>query len=137
MAQKTRTFINAGVLITAFQSKDPLLKFRALAVLNDLDREFASSPFVQLEVLPKAIFVRNIAEQQFYETFFASVSHWPTDIEQVIEMARTEGGKYGLNGMDALHVAAAFLVQADELVTIEKIGKSLHRAQTITIVTIS
>ena len=48
-----KTFIDAGVLITAWRGL-AAERLRALTVLNDPSREFVSSPFVQLEVLPKA-----------------------------------------------------------------------------------
>jgi hypothetical protein len=41
-----------------------------------LNREFASSRFVQLEVLPKAIFNKQQDETEFYETFFNAVIHF-------------------------------------------------------------
>jgi len=38
--------------------------------------------------------------------------------------------------MDALHVAAAVLMNADELATIEKPTKSIHRTHSIKIISI-
>jgi predicted nucleic acid-binding protein len=46
------TFIDSGVLIAAFRGRDELSE-RAMAVLDDPDRSFASSEFVRLEVLPR------------------------------------------------------------------------------------
>ena len=133
---KLITFIDAGVLITAFRGHDPNLRSRAMQILNDPQRVFAGSDFVQLEVIPKAVYVNNQPEFEFYKDYFAACQYWPDDNDQVIEAAMNEANAYGLNGMDALHVAAAFLVGADELVTIEKLEKSIHRAQSVTIVTI-
>lgn len=62
--------------------------------------------------------------------------YWPDDNVQVIEAAINEANAYGLSGMDALHVAAAFLVSANELVMIEKPQKSIHCSQSVTIITI-
>jgi len=39
-------------------------------------------------------------------------------------------------GMDALHVAAALQIQADELITTEKPTKPMHRVREIQIVSI-
>lgn len=64
------TFVDSGVLISAARGQDKTLKARALAILNDPQRDFASSSFVRLEVLPKAIWTRKQDEQTFYETFF-------------------------------------------------------------------
>lgn len=62
--------------------------------------------------------------------------YWPDDNDQVIEAEMSKANAYGLNGMEAQHVAAALLVGADELVTIEKAQKPIHRAQSVTIVTL-
>ncbi|CCI22179.1 MULTISPECIES: hypothetical protein [Microcystis] len=45
-------------------------------------------------------------------------------------------GTYGLAAMDALHVAAALQIQADELITTEKPTKPMHRVREIQIVSI-
>ncbi|NCR40057.1 MAG: type II toxin-antitoxin system VapC family toxin [Microcystis aeruginosa W13-11] len=45
-------------------------------------------------------------------------------------------GTYGLAAMDALHVAAALQIQADELITTEKQPKPMHRVREIQIVSI-
>jgi predicted nucleic acid-binding protein len=45
-------------------------------------------------------------------------------------------GTYGLAAMDALHVAAALQIQADELITTEKQTKPMHRVREIQIVSI-
>jgi hypothetical protein len=48
-------------------------------------------------------------------------------LNQIEKLARTEAARCGLAAMDALHVAAAFLLKADELVTTEKPGKPMYR----------
>ena len=128
----TLTFVDAGVLIAAFTGKSGLAA-RALAILDDPDRLFASSDFVRLEVLPKALFHKNEVEAQFYEAFFQSVSHWPADNRKIVKGAYGQGVKYGLAAMDALHVAAAVDVGARELATTEKSEKPLHRATEVTV----
>jgi len=52
----SRTFIDAGVLITAARVGDEHAE-RAAAVLDDPNRAFASSIFLKMEVLPKAIYL--------------------------------------------------------------------------------
>jgi len=64
------------------------------------------------------------------------VGHWPNNNDAVIKQAEEEAGKVGLSGMDALHVAAAVLMGADELATIEKPTKSIHRTQSIKVISI-
>lgn len=133
---KVLTFVDSGILITAARGQDITLKLRALTFLNEPQREFASSRFVWLEVMPKAIWAKNLPEQKLYETFFNAVTHWPNDYDAVISLAETEASAAGLGSLDALHVAAAKFVGADELVTIEKPLKSIHRAQSIKVVSI-
>ena len=77
-----KTYIDAGVLISAFQGIESV-SIRANQILNDENREFASSRFVKLEVLPKATFNQQQEETEFYETFFSAVTHWATDLEQI------------------------------------------------------
>ena len=50
-----RTFIDAGVLIVAARGEDEIAE-RALEILKDPNREFASSMFLKLEVVPKATY---------------------------------------------------------------------------------
>lgn len=99
--------------------------------LNDPDREFAaSSLFVQLEVLLKAICNKQQAEESFYRSYFAAVSRWAEPVDNALNVAST----YGLSALDGLHVAAALAI--DEVVTTEGPTKPIHRAGGIKITTI-
>ena len=69
------TFLDSGVLIAAARGSDEVAR-RAMTVLDDPDRTFASSALVRLEVLPKALRHHRESEARFYETFFQSVSAW-------------------------------------------------------------
>jgi hypothetical protein len=109
---------------------------RALAVLDDPEREFASSPFVRLEVLPKAIFHKNADEAEFYETFFQCVSRWATNLDDLTAAAWNEAAVHGLAAMDALHVAAAVQVNAAELITTEHTTKPIHRTRSCQVISI-
>jgi len=133
---KLLTFVDSGVLITAARSKNVALKQRALTILSDSQRDFASSRFVWLEVMPKAIWIGNQAERSLYEAFFNGVSHWPKTNDAVIAQAEIEAAAVGLGSMDALHIAAAVLLGADELVAAEGPLKSIHRTQSIKVVSI-
>ena len=104
---KPITFIDSGVLITAARSQNALLRQRAIDLLFDPQRDFATSVFVQLEVMPKALWIGNQMEQQIYETFFRRAQHWPADNDAVIARAQLEAATYGLGAMDALHIGTA------------------------------
>jgi predicted nucleic acid-binding protein len=129
------TFIDSGVLITAARAIGESSE-KALAILEDDEREFASSEFLKLEVIPKATYNQKITEVEIYETFFDDVVYWASDLEQVMRDAYSIGCQYGLAAMDALHIAAALSVNASEFVTTEKPTKPMFRVSGIKIVSI-
>ena len=107
-----------------------------MEVLDDPTRKFASSVFVRLEVLPKALYQKDRDEVEFYNAFFDSVAHWAQPIDGVVTTAYDEAAKWGLSAVDALHVAAASFLKAGELVTTERREKPLHRATSVRVCTI-
>jgi hypothetical protein len=62
------TFVDAGVLIAAARGGAGVSE-HAMAVLDDPNRLVASSEFVRLEVLPKALFNRKPMKQNFMRRF--------------------------------------------------------------------
>ena len=50
----SRTYLDAGILIAAWQARDPL-GARALAILDDPERQLVVSEAVWLEVMPKPL----------------------------------------------------------------------------------
>lgn len=132
---RKKTYVDAGVLIAAVRGKADEAA-TALQILDDPDREFVSSAFLKLEVLPKAFYGKRQAEVEFYETFFAAVLHWADALDLVVEEAQRRANAHGLGAMDALHVAAAISVGADELVTTEKPGKPMHRVEDVKVISI-
>jgi predicted nucleic acid-binding protein len=130
-----RTFIDSGVLIQAIRGEEKLAN-KALEILEDTNREFASSIFLKMEVLPKAIYNNQPGEVQFYQEYFESVTYWAMDINQIILNAYREASQYGLGAMDALHIASALSLKATEFITSEKVNKSIHRTPSIHIISI-
>lgn len=130
-----RTDVDAGVLIAAGRGKGPGA-VPDLVLLDDPDRVFVSSVFVRLEVLPKAIYHRRQEEAAIDRAFFDRVSAWAMPLDRVVAEAEQEAARSGLNGLDALHVAAAVVLRADELVTTERSGKPIHRATGVRVVSI-
>lgn len=129
----TRTYVDSGVLIAAVRQDAPVAE-RAATLLTDPSRLFVSSVFVRLEVLPKATYQRRRAELDVYEAFFARVMEWAGSLDLLVQTAEREANRHGLNGMDALHVAAALLLGADELVTTEGPRKPIHRVAGVRVV---
>ena len=73
VTDKIRTFVDSGVLITAARGSGESAN-DALAMLDDPDREFVSSFFIQLEVIPKPSYFNRESELSFYNNFFDAVA---------------------------------------------------------------
>jgi predicted nucleic acid-binding protein len=127
-----RTFLDSGVLIAAFKGQ-PSVGDPAARVLKDTNRVFLSSPFIRLEVCPKALFNRHLDEHEFYENYFtrAEMLH---NLKAVLATATAEAGRAGVGAMDSLHLAAASLLNADQFITTEKPKKSIHRSSLVEVV---
>lgn len=131
----TLTYIDSGVLIFAAQGTTAAAAL-ALPFLADPSREYVTSDYVRLEVLPKATFHKRTAEVEFYNLFFATTARSIPTSEAVLQYAFEEACKTGLNGIDALHIACAVFAGAEEFITSEKIGKPIHRTRLIRMVSI-
>ncbi|MBW4602661.1 MAG: PIN domain-containing protein [Calothrix sp. FI2-JRJ7] len=129
------TYIDSGVLLSATDGVGSIAE-KALEVLGDSNREFVSSQFVKLEVTPKAVYNKQTEEAQFYEEFFSDVTYWANNLEQIMQDAYNIGCRYGLAAMDALHIAAALYVGADEFITTEKPTKPMFRVTNIQVISI-
>jgi predicted nucleic acid-binding protein len=126
-----RTFLDSGVLIAAARLLDPDGE-RALKLLEAPDRLFLTSPFVYLEVVPKAVFFKKL-ERAFYDRYFANAV-WFREVDRIEGAAQAEAARAGLGAMDALHLAAAHLSRADEFITTEKPNKAIHRSSLVKVV---
>ncbi|MGD1086290.1 MAG: PIN domain-containing protein [Verrucomicrobiota bacterium] len=125
-----KTFLDAGVLLTAWRGRDAEA---ALAVMEDPRRQFYTSQLVKLELLPKPAFFKQAAETEFYQTHFrAARGEEPLSVE-LGEKAEQLARQHGLAAMDALHLAAAIRQGAHEFITAEKPGKPMFRVRAITV----
>jgi predicted nucleic acid-binding protein len=129
------SFIDSGVLIAAARGAPEKLA-KARAVLADRESIFASSSYVCLEVLPKASFYGQEKEHLFYRKFFEAVRFWAPSDETLVQDALEVALQSGLSALDALHVASALAVGADELITSEKSSKPIHRVRGVVVRTI-
>jgi predicted nucleic acid-binding protein len=126
------TFLDSNVLVTAFAGQ-PELSQKAMEVIDDQERTFASSEIVRLEILPKPIYYEREKAVEFYETFFRNVEIWARDLDRVVLLAFEEASKHDISPRDALHVAAAKAVGAIELVTAEKPSKPMFRCDGLSV----
>ena len=72
------------------------------------------------------------AEVTLYERVLAGARQ-PGDLEAVVRTARVEAAAHGLGALDALQIAAAAAVGAEELVTGETRDKPIFRTRLVTI----
>ena len=126
--------MDSGLLIAVAQGKDEVYE-EALSVLDDPEREFVSSVYVQLEVLPNAVYLEREGQVAAYQEFFDNVSCWVNSSPELSDRALDLAREYGLGAVDALHVAAAEGEEA-ELVTTERPTKPMFRVYSTTVTSI-
>lgn len=131
----TRTTVDSGVLIWAARGVGDLA-LRAMRVLDDPERSFASTLFVKLETLPKSEHFRRRGEVELYESYFDGCIGWARVTEALAGFALDEARRHGLAAMDALHIVSAWLAEADEIVTSEKATKPIHRTDRVRVVSL-
>lgn len=129
--QPIRTFLDSGVLIAAYKGS-PSIEASAIDILDDPNRVFLSSPFVRHEVSPKALYNRQQDEYRFYQKYFRRA--FCDDLKSILSHAGKESAGSGIGPMDSLHIAAAYLLDADEFVTTEKPGKSIYRTSLVKVI---
>jgi predicted nucleic acid-binding protein len=121
-----RTYIDANVLIAAFQGEESISR-RAMEVLDDPNRSLVVSDLLRLEVLPKPTFHKRNEEVEFMNTVLESAAENVSCDPEVTSKAIELASKYDVAPMDALHVGAALTAKVDEFVTMEKPTKPLFR----------
>ena len=132
-AKETRTYLDTGVLFSAFRG-EPDVRIRALTVLSDPTREFVASDYLRIETLPKAIFFGNQREREFYEEYFDSTVKWAYASKRLMKLAYEEACASGLAALDALHVTAATLCGAVEMITTELPSKPMYRTKKLAVI---
>ena len=126
-----KTFCDSGVLLTAWKRGEH--HERAVSLLADDARDFVTCDNVRLELLPKPAFEKRHAEIEFYHEHFQNVSACEPFSEALGQAALTLAKKYGLSAGDALNLASAIRLGADEFVTSELPGKPMFRVAGIKI----
>ncbi|BAU11367.1 hypothetical protein LEP3755_18610 [Leptolyngbya sp. NIES-3755] len=129
-------YLDSGVLINAFRGVGSI-GTRAVETLDNPISQFATSQFVHLETLSKAIYHRQQREIEFYEFYFNGVTLWADKLEQIIHDGGRIACTYGLAAMDALHIAAALSVNAEAFITTERTTKPMHRVTEIRVISIA
>ena len=105
-----------------------------LKILSDQSRFFIVSPFLELELIPKAIYNKRHDEAIFYRSYFDGARLSVRDTTETIRIARDESARCGLSAMDALLIASAHLGEADDFYTLESPEKPIFRTNLVHVV---
>lgn len=132
---KTRTFVDADVLIHAFRGTGPVAA-ASQAIIDDPDREFVGSDILRLELIPKPHFFGRSVETQFYEDYFAAAVETVESSAALVQAAEAEARGNGLAAADALHVTAAKSAGTDEFVTAEKPTSAIFRVTGLKVISL-
>lgn len=124
--KKRRTFLDANVLFGAFRGERKYHS-KAVAIMREA-REFVANDILELEIIPRAVFLRNQKELEFFRFYLSSVvTHLetsPADVKAALALAC----QYGLGAADSIHLKSALDTQCDELITAEKPTSELLKA---------
>ncbi len=131
----TLTYIDSGVLIFAAQGTTAAAAL-ALPFLADPSREYVTSDYVRLEVLPQATFHKRSEEIAFYNLFFTTTTRSIPTSDALLKYALEEACQSGIAALDAIHIACAVFAGAEEIITSEKVSKPIHRTKLIKVVSI-
>lgn len=132
----TRTYLDSGVLIAAFKGEEGT-GAKALAILDDPERVFLCSEAVRLELLPATLRAKSNSEREFYEAFFSErVVEWIPLNRQVVDVAIVEAARQMAQAVDSLHVAAAHVGGAVQLITTEKPSKPICKTSLVSTVSL-
>lgn len=118
------TYLDSGVLIAAAKGNEQWSQ-RAFQIIDDSSRTFVASPFLRLETSRMS---HGFAEQvAMYDDFLLMADIRFEDAGAAVTKAEEITAKYGVEGLDAMHVASALLVHAVEIITTEKLTKPMYR----------
>jgi predicted nucleic acid-binding protein len=131
-----KTFLDSGVLLTAWRGGSSAAAQAALAIMADDQRDFVTSDNVKLELLPKPTFERRRVEAEFYEAHFDMTSRSEPFSRDLGRAAMALAQQHGLSAGDALNLAAAIRQSADEFITSELPGKPIFRVDRIRVLSL-
>jgi predicted nucleic acid-binding protein len=107
----------------------------ALAIIEESSRQLLTSEMIRLELLPKPLFFGQKEEVEFYEQIFLRCRCDKMDAS-LYSKAFVLARRSGLAAADALNIASAIRLNADEFVTLEKPSKPMFRVRGIRVVTL-
>ncbi len=123
-----RTVIDSCVLRVALEGKGEENR-KALEALDDINRVFMAIDFVALELIPKPIFNKFKEQACFYKSFFDDAPIHVEVTSDVTSLALRLASEHNIGPMDSLIVSSAIIGGADELITMEKPTKPMHKVK--------
>jgi len=99
----------------------------AKRLLADVNRELVGSQYLILELIPKPTFNKRQEEVDFMAAILGSFAEIAQSTPEITTRAINVACDCDVAGIDALHVAAALHLQAQELVTTEADTKPMFR----------
>ena len=129
------TFIDACVLIAVAQGNEATAS-RVFEIVDDPDREFVVSDFLKLEVIPKPTFNRYNEQVQIFEEFFKRAALRVESTGKILSQALDLACRYDLSPLDALHISTAIDAEAEEFITLERLGTPMTRVKEVKVISI-
>jgi predicted nucleic acid-binding protein len=126
-----RTVIDSCVLLSAFEGVEGEDNNKALAVLDDTNREFIAVDFIALELIPKPTFNKREEQSLFFKSFFDDAPLHAEVSSGITTLAIQLASEHDIAPMDALIVSSAIIGGADELITMEKPTKPMFRVKAV------
>lgn len=126
-----RTVIDSCVLRAAFEGEECEANKKALAVLDDTNREFIAVDFVALETIPKPTFTKREEQVLLFQAFFDEAPLHAEVSSEITILAIQLASEHDIAPMDALIVSSAIIGGADELITLEKPTKPMFNVKAV------
>ncbi len=132
-----RTFLDTGVLLAAWDAKQALHE-QAKGVLSDRNRDFIATSLLSLELVPHAEYCKQEKEVAFMRFYLGVyVSEMLEVNEQLVLEGMAVARRIDAGGIDAMHLAAAIMLNVDEFITTENENKPMYREDRLRVIHLS
>jgi len=121
-----RSYLAPDLIIASVLRMNTKLTRYILSLLEDPERRFITGDYVELETLTALRYKKQKERLEFARMFFCK-SEYVNSTNRILVRATDLASNYGLSAMESLHAASALYAGADDLLTLEKPGKTLFR----------
>ena len=130
-----KTVIDSCVLRAALEGEGEENR-KALEALDDPNREFMAVDFVALETIPTPVFNKYTDQASFYQSFFDNAPIHVNVTSDITKLALRLASEHNIGPMDSLIVSSAIIGGADELITMEKSTKPMHKVKEVKVISL-